>query len=118
MVASRQRCDFHTMNVHEGIWQREKATIRRTGLFGNDGFHIRGVANRYSYRLHCQRRAAVLIGFKKNSAAYGAVAGLNTTATRATRRAISFRSSYGRSTTIRYTAVIPSKHDWHRAGCL
>src|SRR5215510_9357262 len=36
--------------------------------------------------------AAVLIGFKKNSAAYGAVSGLNKTATRATRGAISFKS--------------------------
>src|SRR5262245_25378420 len=36
--------------------------------------------------------AAVLIGFKKNSAAYGAAPGLNKTETRATRGAISFRS--------------------------
>src|SRR5262249_219628 len=36
--------------------------------------------------------AAVLIGFKKNSAAYGAVAGLNKTVTGWTGGAISFRS--------------------------
>src|SRR5438132_5737727 len=91
-VAGRQRCDLRAMDVHEGIRRHDTTTIRLTGLCGNGGFELGRVANRAAIASTPKDGAAALRGFRKYSA-YGAVAGLNKKATRATRGAISLSSS-------------------------
>src|SRR6516164_2048838 len=56
--ASCQRYDLCTMDVHEGIWHYDQATILRSGLCGNDSFKFGRVPNRCCDRLHCEGRSS------------------------------------------------------------
>src|SRR6266566_6461457 len=78
------------MDVHEGIRRHDKATIRLTGLCGNDGFELGPVANRGCGHLHSGRLSG---GFEGGQEKFGIWRRLNESATRATRGAISLSSS-------------------------
>src|SRR5262245_45051240 len=64
-VASRQRCDFRAMDVREGIWHHDKATIRLTGQRSNDGFEFGCVANRGRDRLYSEGRRSGFEGVQE-----------------------------------------------------
>src|SRR5580658_5123021 len=64
-VASRQRRDLNAMDVHEAIRHHDQATIGLVCLYGNDGFELGGVANRYYHHLHGKGRSGGFEGVQE-----------------------------------------------------
>src|SRR5262249_19135666 len=91
-IASSQRSDVRVMADRKGIRHNDEATIRLARRCGDNTFKRGHIINWCDDRLHAQRGGRRFEGVQVKEA-NGAMAGLNTIATLATRGAISFSSS-------------------------